>query len=218
MNIELPENFVYKGSGYAYVSTRKILIIKGNIDFSKLMYSLTYELKDSDRCFYCGRRLNKHNITLDHMFPQDRGGATIPQNLVPCCKECNETKGKLNAEEFGYFRSINDYDKREEYRRFVENKSKQAKKIKGAQIPKKWLINPKNINILVNINLADDWKRTKKYQKIKKMYKEYKHLIFPVIVDKNNVILDGFYTLMFAKKEQISEIPVIKLDNVERHL
>jgi len=41
------------------------------------------------RCAYCG----KHADTLDHVVPRHKGGLTVKENLVSCCRRCNGSKG-----------------------------------------------------------------------------------------------------------------------------
>ena len=46
-------------------------------------------------------------------------------------------------------------------------------------------------------------------------YKKYQKLPRPIIVDKNNKLLDGYNIIVFANDFNIKKIPVIKLENVE---
>jgi len=52
------------------------------------------------RCAYCG----KENVPLEieHIIPKSRGGTNRISNLTLACHECNQKKGNLTAEEFGY--------------------------------------------------------------------------------------------------------------------
>ena len=43
------------------------------------------------RCAYCGEDISTLYY-FDHVVPTKRGGPTIPANLVPCCRPCNEKK------------------------------------------------------------------------------------------------------------------------------
>lgn len=56
--------------------------------------------REAGRCFYCLRRLQRGEWTLDHVVPLARGGADHASNLVACCAACNWTKGLLAAEDF----------------------------------------------------------------------------------------------------------------------
>ena len=41
------------------------------------------------KCAYCG----EHADTLDHVIPRHKGGLTVRNNLVSCCRRCNGSKG-----------------------------------------------------------------------------------------------------------------------------
>ncbi len=223
MNIELPEGFAYEPAtkdGYAYVNERNILVLKNNISYSKVMYLITHFLKTDGICPYCGQPLKGRKITMDHILPQDRGGPTIPNNLVPCCSSCNEEKSNMDEWEYEKFKNLSQ-SKKAIYRKEIEAYIVKMKEERGHEIPSQWLtkMDLKNENIIVTINFREDWYRSNKYQKVKRMYRTYNHLTYPVIIDKHNVLLDGFYTLMFAEKNGINtDVPIIRLDNVEKVL
>jgi hypothetical protein len=49
-------------------------------------------------CVYCGRIMIVSSTcpggaTFDHIIPMCRGGANMMNNVVPCCRSCNESKG-----------------------------------------------------------------------------------------------------------------------------
>ena len=52
------------------------------------------------KCAYCGRK----NVPLEveHIVPKSRGGTNRVSNLTLACHDCNQKKGNLTAEEFGY--------------------------------------------------------------------------------------------------------------------
>lgn len=56
--------------------------------------------KYSRKCCYCG----KQNVPLEieHIIPKSRGGSNRISNLCIACRDCNERKGNMTAEEFGY--------------------------------------------------------------------------------------------------------------------
>ncbi|WP_347156810.1 HNH endonuclease [Pontibacter chitinilyticus] len=54
--------------------------------------------RDNYCCQYCGA---VRNLTLDHLLPRSRGGATNWQNLVTACSRCNTRKGDRTPEEAG---------------------------------------------------------------------------------------------------------------------
>ena len=58
-------------------------------------------LRDHNTCQYCGRVLAPAELTLDHVVPRSRGGHSNWDNLVACCKRCNNRKGSSTPEEAG---------------------------------------------------------------------------------------------------------------------
>lgn len=44
-------------------------------------------------CAYC--RVSRAD-TIDHLKPRTSGGSDLRSNLVPCCHECNKSKGSMN--------------------------------------------------------------------------------------------------------------------------
>lgn len=51
--------------------------------------------RDNYMCAYCGRRAN----TVDHVIPKTQGGDESENNLVACCKRCNNKKNNRIPEE-----------------------------------------------------------------------------------------------------------------------
>lgn len=47
------------------------------------------------RCLYCGTRAK---LVMDHFVPINRGGATVQDNMIPCCRSCNSKKGAKEPE------------------------------------------------------------------------------------------------------------------------
>lgn len=218
MIIDLPKKFKYRvGDVYCYINSRGYLAIKGNISFSKVMKIMAYQMNDYDVCPYCGRMFNRRikglNKTIDHIVPVDRGGITVTNNLMICCEDCNIEKNNMDRDEYMKFISLEDDEKYV----FLAKLNEEIEKMKYSKhLLKDEFVNPKNTEILLSINFYDDYKKAKKYQKIKKTYKKYGNLLYPVVVDRNNTLLDGFFTLIYSKREQIQDVPIIRIDNVER--
>lgn len=53
--------------------------------------------KFGGKCGYCGFLRGK---TLDHIKPLSAGGCDWIDNLLPCCKTCNNLKGDMTVEQF----------------------------------------------------------------------------------------------------------------------
>jgi len=58
-------------------------------------------LRDHNTCQYCGRQYSPSDLTLDHIHPRSRGGDSGWDNLVTCCRWCNNHKGDRSPEEAG---------------------------------------------------------------------------------------------------------------------
>jgi 5-methylcytosine-specific restriction endonuclease McrA len=59
----------------------------------------TLMIRDNYTCQYCGARPPKKTLTIDHVIPKVRGGATTWENLVCACKPCNLRKGSRTPHE-----------------------------------------------------------------------------------------------------------------------
>lgn len=59
----------------------------------------TVMMRDNYTCQYCGAQPPKSNLTIDHVLPKVRGGATTWENVVCACKLCNLRKGSRTPEE-----------------------------------------------------------------------------------------------------------------------
>ena len=68
---------------------------KGRVRFSRLnIYS-----RDADTCQYCGRKLHRSELNLDHVVPRSQGGKTSWENVVCSCVPCNLRKGGCTPEQ-----------------------------------------------------------------------------------------------------------------------
>lgn len=54
--------------------------------------------RDKGRCAYCSNKAT----TIDHIRPRSRGGKHTWQNVVACCKACNQTKGNRQLSELNW--------------------------------------------------------------------------------------------------------------------
>ena len=57
--------------------------------------------RDKLTCQYCGRRLPRYELNLDHVIPRSRGGMSTWENVVCSCHECNRHKGGRTPQEAG---------------------------------------------------------------------------------------------------------------------
>ncbi len=64
-------------------------------------------VRDGFKCAYCGK--NQRRLTIDHIIPKSRGGATDFDNCVACCKACNNKKGNQIPTEVQMFLKAKPY-------------------------------------------------------------------------------------------------------------
>ena len=219
MIIDLPSKFQMKSEDhkYAFSEVRDgILHLYGNISFRRVIYNITYILKGESSCYYCGRRIRPKNMTLDHMYSVDMGGPTIPNNLIPCCSKCNEEKSNMSIDSYRVYMGLR-ANQRQTFRKLVIKEQELIRKSGCYEIPEDWIELSPIDKFIVQVDMLQKCK-TRKYRQMKAYHKKYNMLKTPVIVDKNNFVLDGYMSLMFAKSQGIKSVPVIKLENVWYHI
>jgi 5-methylcytosine-specific restriction endonuclease McrA len=57
--------------------------------------------RDKSICQYCGKKLPRHDLNLDHVIPRSRGGISTWENVVCSCLDCNRHKGGRTPQEAG---------------------------------------------------------------------------------------------------------------------
>lgn len=80
-----PMPSIIRLNGYVKLPYRGVLLNRQNI-FKR----------DGNKCLYCGA---VNNLTLDHVIPRSRGGASSWDNLASACRNCNSKKGDFTPEE-----------------------------------------------------------------------------------------------------------------------
>ena len=80
-------------------------------------------------------------------------------------------------------------------------------------LPKKWV---ESIDISdIKCQPPGQDLRGKKYHRIVEFWNQYHKLPRPIVLDRNNVLLDGYNIIIFARDFKIKTISAIKLENVE---
>lgn len=213
MKIQLPKTFEYHvGSTHAMVHNGVLEMTP--MDFEKVMYQVTYRLKGKVRCAYCNKLFDQNTITLDHVFPRDYGGISIPNNLKPCCKKCNKNKSNFLPWQYRKLRKLNGKEKNQEEERY-QYENMQARKEQGILIPREWYEMRKEYSVLTVITSEQPFKESKKYQRVIEMYETYGKICKPIVVSQNRFVLDGFAVLLTAKNLGIKiPLPFVTLENV----
>lgn len=220
MIMNLPEKYHFKtrdDNGYEVYVKNSVLMVRNISYFRKSIFDMTYMLKGGKHhCSYCGKDVQYNKITLDHMYPQDTGGPTITNNLIPACMQCNSEKSNMTVEEYKQFleiKSISVKDSRE-YLKSLQKQKELLRKLKKYQIPDEWLLQKELSRIIVQVSF-EDAPQFSKYRKVKEFYEQYGYFKKPILVDRNGVLIDGFYNLIYAKANKITYVPTIQIENVE---
>ena len=79
-----------------------VLVAHVHLPRQRVRFSrLNVYARDGSTCQYCGRRLPRSELNLDHVVPRSRGGSTSWENVVCSCVGCNLRKGGRTPEEAG---------------------------------------------------------------------------------------------------------------------
>lgn len=79
-----------------------VLVAHAHLPRHRVRFSrLNVYARDESTCQYCGRRLPRSELNLDHVVPRSRGGSTSWENVVCSCVSCNLRKGGRTPEEAG---------------------------------------------------------------------------------------------------------------------
>ena len=85
----LPAVIVFKK--YAKVAYDKLFGVSWSKDNVKK--------RDNFTCQYCGNKMAKNNLTVDHVIPQSKGGLSNWDNTVASCWPCNKKKKTMTLEQ-----------------------------------------------------------------------------------------------------------------------
>ena len=79
-----------------------VLVAHAHLPRHRVRFSrLNVYARDGSTCQYCGRRLPRSELNLDHVVPRSRGGSTSWENVVCSCVTCNLRKGGRTPAEAG---------------------------------------------------------------------------------------------------------------------
>jgi len=88
--------------GVYYLPTAIVLIEYKHIPYKRVALTPENLLKrDNYECQYCGEHLNRGTVTMDHIYPESRGGQRTWKNIVAACKTCNNKKDSKTPKEAG---------------------------------------------------------------------------------------------------------------------
>jgi 5-methylcytosine-specific restriction endonuclease McrA len=90
VSLSVPEPKVVRLLKMVRVPHRLVPLTKGNV-----------MQRDDHTCQYCGQRLPRRELTIDHVVPRAHGGETKWDNVITACRQCNGRKGDRLPSEAG---------------------------------------------------------------------------------------------------------------------
>ena len=209
MYVDLPKVFSYctsdkEHSGVAYVKD-DILYIRGPVAWQKVAYNLTFAMKGKKVCRYCGKAIKRRKATIDHMFPRNIGGVSIPINLLPSCSSCNSNKSDLTYHQYKIYRTL-DERKRSEYKNKINEHNEQMRYKKGFDLPKKW-VEQADIRLIKARSIPENGRKQTKYRRVNRFVKNYHHVPNPLVISQNYFLLEGHTIYWVALDSGFKTIP-----------
>ncbi|WP_425570314.1 HNH endonuclease [Pigmentiphaga soli] len=88
------------------VSTASIIAVRGREFRGDRSASISVSrerlfARDKYICGYCGGHFAEHDLTIEHVTPESRGGANTWENIVTACRSCNQRKANRTPEQAG---------------------------------------------------------------------------------------------------------------------
>jgi 5-methylcytosine-specific restriction endonuclease McrA len=78
----------------------KLIKAIANLHKKKVEWSKqNIHIRDNFTCQYCGKKVEKSRVTIDHVIPKDQGGKNLFENCVCSCFGCNNKKGNRTPDE-----------------------------------------------------------------------------------------------------------------------
>lgn len=102
---ELPirpcDDFVHTANNVIRLPSVVVCSNYKKIKFPKVLFPSKRNIykRDNFTCGYTGKKLAKHELSIDHIIPRSRGGQDIWENLITCDREINSNKGNKTLEE-----------------------------------------------------------------------------------------------------------------------
>ena len=66
-----------------------------------------HEALQTGMCYHCRQKFKAQDLTMDHLIPISLGGHSRWDNVVVCCKSCNNLKKNMTPVEWVLFKKKN---------------------------------------------------------------------------------------------------------------
>ena len=104
----------------ARTDSPEILVMPAKAFHRKVRYEISGAVQqkiwvaDGLKCMYCGVKIGKAPLSVDHFTPLENGGKNDTSNFLSSCKSCNKKKGSMDPRDWCTDRKL-DYDLFVEY-------------------------------------------------------------------------------------------------------
>lgn len=97
------DDYVHTTSGPARLPSVVVCARFNKVIYKNVVFPTKQNIfkRDKYTCGYTGRKLQKHELSVDHILPQSRGGKNTWENLITCDKKVNTFKDNKTPEECG---------------------------------------------------------------------------------------------------------------------
>lgn len=97
------DDFVHTSSGPVRLPSVVVASRFNKVVFKTVQFPTKQNIfkRDKYTCGYTGRKLQKHELSVDHILPISRGGGNTWENLITCAKEVNTFKDNRLPNECG---------------------------------------------------------------------------------------------------------------------
>jgi 5-methylcytosine-specific restriction endonuclease McrA len=97
------DDYVHTTSGPARLPSVVVCARFNKVIYKNVVFPTKQNIfkRDKFTCGYTGRKLQKHELSVDHILPQSRGGKNTWENLITCDKKVNTFKDNKTPEECG---------------------------------------------------------------------------------------------------------------------
>lgn len=105
LTLELSERVIYSPEGIWQITIPLVVMLRGGRYIRpQVKVRLSRKalfIRDHYSCQYCGMDSDSSALTMDHIVPRSRGGASTWENVVTACKSCNQRKGNRSLKDCG---------------------------------------------------------------------------------------------------------------------
>lgn len=224
MIIMLPKKFTRYDKAHKKIEAfveNGILYLNSNVPFKELMKQLTYVIYGRKICNCCGESFPEYKLSIDHIIPQDLGGPTITNNLLPLCRECNNEKANLLPEQFERYKELKEHKEKILFVKQCQRENESFKYDKQFTLLSEFTVVMFPVKKIRGyeegiVHSKSQYSKKKKKQRNRQIhYEKYGRFQKAIVIDRKYRLLGGYEALMYAKEIGLKEVPVIILDNVE---